>query len=132
MDSAKFKTLRVALGFTIGQVASILETDSDTVRAWEEPGGKVPDFASDWLGAQWQAMAEQVELVIDTVQDQIDKTGEPEVVNLSRYVDDEQAHNAEPGLTVRRHQAITSYIAMLLELEGIDFNIAWAPTEPRK
>lgn len=131
MNSATAKTVREACGLTHQDIADALDLNVRTVQRWEAYrwDDDIPDYAEvfyldclDWLTTT-------VATVVDSVLDEAEASGDPRVVNLSRYVNEESARRAGFTRPVGLHSAAAAMILAHLYDAGIQCHVDYVPVE---
>ncbi|ANP27989.1 hypothetical protein DHOM_05075 [Dermabacter hominis 1368] len=133
MTPATLATLREALGLTHEDVARLAGVSPRTVRRWQSPVGDVsiPDDVAEVLWGLMEWVTDTVDSAVEGVEALIQQQGhEPEVIDLTRYVDADSAERA--GVTVPHsvHTAAVAQIARELHAAGIDVAVHYSPVEP--
>lgn len=133
MTPATLATLREALGLTHEEVARLAGVNPRTVRRWQSPEGDatVPNDVAEVLWGLMDWVTETVDAAVEGVEAMIEQQGhEPEVIDLTRYVDAASARRA--GVTVPHsvHTAAVAQIARELYAAGIEVAVHYSPVEP--
>ena len=133
MTPATLATLREALGLTHEDVARIADVDPRTVRRWQSPQREatVPNDVSEALWGLMEWVTDTVDAAVEGVEAMIEQQGhEPEVIDLTRYVD--AASAARAGIEVPHpvHTAAVAQIARELHAAGLDVAVHYSPVEP--
>lgn len=133
MTPATLATLREALGLTHEDVARLTDVNPRTVRRWQSPASDspVPDDVSEVLWNLMEWVTDTVDTAVEGVEALIEQQGhEPEIIDLTRYVDAASARRA--GVTVPHsvHTAAVAQIARELHAAGIEVAVHYSPVEP--
>ncbi|MDU4692827.1 MAG: helix-turn-helix transcriptional regulator [Dermabacter sp.] len=133
MTPATLATLREALGLTHEDVARLADVDPRTVRRWQSPQREatVPNDVSEALWGLMEWVTDTVDAAVEGVEAMIEQQGhEPEVIDLTRYVD--AASAARAGIEVPHpvHTAAVAQIARELHAAGLEVAVHYFPVEP--
>lgn len=133
MTPATLATLREALGLTHEDVARLADVDPRTVRRWQslQREATVPNDVSEALWGLMEWVTDTVDAAVEGVEAMIEQQGhEPEVIDLTRYVD--AASAARAGIEVPHpvHTAAVAQIARELHAAGLDVAVHYSPVEP--
>lgn len=130
MTSAELKTMREALGLTVGWLAEQAGVGERTVRYWESGRNQVPDDVAELIGRIEARSRELVRRAVTTVSEVSARSGgTPEAVDLRRYGSDAElwkAHREFRPLPVTWHASVLARIARELEAQGIPSTIEYA------
>ena len=133
MTPATLATLREALGLTHEDVARLAGVSPRTVRRWQSPVGdaSIPDDVAEVLWGLMEWVTATVDAAIEGVEAMMEvQGGEPQCIDLTRYID--AASAARAGLTVPHsvHTAAVAQIARELHSDGLEVAVHYSPVEP--
>ena len=96
MNSATARTVREACGLAHRDIADALSINVRTVQRWESVASEedIPPYAEQYYLECLGWLTTTVATVVDSVLDEAEKSGDPRVVNLSRYVNEASATRA--------------------------------------
>ena len=123
MNSAKFKTLREAIGLSVTDLATIASVQPRTARYWESGRNVPPEEVSKSLVSIDVMLSHSVEQAIKLYQDK-----NPDEILLYRYVNAEELHKAHPefkGLPVSTHAAMLYRVSKRFEEMGVPVSIEY-------
>lgn len=131
MNSATARTVREACGLAYQDIAEALEVNVRKVQRWEgyRWEGDIPDYAEAYYLECLNWLVETVATVVDSVLDEAEISGDPRVVNLSRYVSEASAKQAGFNRPVGLHAAAQSMILAHLHEVGINCEVNYVPIE---
>lgn len=122
MKAATVRTLRELVGLTCQEVADHAGVNIRTAQRWEAVAvddSTIPADVTDWLWGLADWINDTADRVVEAVEDQIDEHGEPEAVDLARYVNAASARQAGITVPVGTHSAAIVYILGLLRSMGV-------------
>lgn len=133
MTPATLATLREALGLTHEEVARLADVDPRTVRRWQSPQREatVPNDVSEVLWGLMEWVTDTVDAAVEGVEAMIEQQGhEPEVIDLTRYIDAASAARAGIEVPHSVHTAAVAQIARELHAAGLEVAVHYSPVEP--
>lgn len=110
------------------EVARLAGVTERAAQCWDKKREPPKEVAVLML-RRWAEYAKRVAEVRERMRATIDEHGDPEVVNLTRFIDDEQATRAGESLTARQHGALLGHVLMALTLEGVLADVDYCPSE---
>ena len=131
MNSATARTVREACGLAHRDIADALNINVRTVQRWESVASEedIPPYAEQYYLDCLDWLTTTVATVVDSVLDEAEKSGDPRVVNLSRYVNQNSANRAGFTRPVGLHSAAQAHILALLYEAGINCQVEYVPPE---
>ncbi len=132
MTPATLTTLREALGLSQDEFADLTGVNVRTARRWQTPAypWAIPDDVSELVWGLMEWVTETVDTAVEGVEAMIEQQGhEPEVIDLTRYIDADSAKRA--GITVPHsvHTAAVAQIARELHAAGLEVAVHYSPVE---
>lgn len=131
MNSATARTVREACGLAYQDIADALDINVRTVQRWESPRwtDDIPAHAETYYLNCLDWLTETVATVVDTVLDEAEVSGDPRVVNLSRYINEASARRAGFTRPVGLHSAAQAMVLAQLYEVGIHCQVDYVPVE---
>ena len=131
MNSATARTIREACGLAYQDIADALDINVRTVQRWESYrfADSLPEYAETYYLNCLDWLTETVATVVDSVLDEAEVSGDPRVVNLSRYINEASARRAGFTRPVGLHSAAQAMILTQLYEAGIHCQVDYAPVE---
>lgn len=121
---AHFRVMRETLGISISDLASTLGVNPRSARDWCF-STTAPDAAWDIIDKRATWVTSTLTAVLDELADQPD----PDVVVLSVYATDQQAHLAGLDMPAHEHRACVGVLALCLMAEGYAVDIDYVPRD---
>lgn len=130
MDGAELKTKLRFLGISEQEFATRLGVPLATVKAWQNNETPLTKAAIDSIETSWWMNQEKIRDIVNYC-DQIEEEQgcAADTVQLTIYKTGESHHKADPDQTWSEHTAEVGSILSVLDFEGLDAVVSYAPEE---